>query len=136
MIKRSHALHNYNVCQHLHLEATDTDCNDWIVTTSFYSAIHFIDYAIFPCTYNGRTFNNVSEAHRFINAGSLHASRGVLVNTLIPSIRADYEFLRDNCHRARYHDYQVLEQIADRSVRLLSQIKNRFDKEKNQIQLS
>lgn len=134
-MKRSHAQHNTTVCEHLHLKA-EISCNDWVVTTSFYSAIHFIDHAIFPCTYNGRSFNNISEAHNFISARSLHASRGVLVNSLIPSIKSDYEFLRDSCHRARYHDYNVLEQIADRSVRILKGIEKQFDKEKKDIKLS
>jgi len=44
-----HALHNEKVFNHLLI---NKDFTDWIVTTAFYSALHFADSKIFPINYN------------------------------------------------------------------------------------
>lgn len=40
-----HATHNEEVCSHLD---DNTKYSDWIITTAFYSAMHFMKHKIFP----------------------------------------------------------------------------------------
>ncbi|MBX7216157.1 MAG: hypothetical protein K1X90_04245 [Candidatus Kapabacteria bacterium] len=44
--KQGHALHNEQVCDYL---AMHGGFSDWVVTTTFYSAIHWIEDYLFPC---------------------------------------------------------------------------------------
>ncbi len=51
-----HANHNKEVCDYL---SKNPNYSDWIITTAFYSALHFVDYKIFPLkfTFNGSEYN-------------------------------------------------------------------------------
>jgi len=64
---REHGKHNKDVCDKLNLQ-DELECNDWVVTTAFYSSIHYLDHILFPFTNtNGATFQNINEAHRNLN---------------------------------------------------------------------
>ena len=41
----NHAIHNKEACEYL---SKEPKFSDWVITTAFYSALHFIDYKIFP----------------------------------------------------------------------------------------
>ncbi len=41
----NHAIHNKEVCVHLSKESR---YSDWVITTAFYSAVHFVEHKIFP----------------------------------------------------------------------------------------
>jgi hypothetical protein len=121
-MRRSHGQHNKIVCDKLHLQ-TEITCNDWVITTAFYSAIHFIDHLLFPLEYSdGLKFNNIGQAHSFIKANSIHQSRGILVGKFLNQIHDQYNFLIKECHHARYSNYDINTFLSDRAVRELDKI--------------
>lgn len=132
-MKREHGVHNKLVCDKLYLETT-VKCNDWVVTTSFYSSIHFIDHALFPCEYNGNVFNDINEAHSVINNKSKHQTRAILLNKILPKHKSDYEFLISESQNARYSNYDVNPLISNKAYRSLENIVKSYDREKNKIE--
>lgn len=131
-MKRNHGKHNKKVCDKLYLQ-DDYVCNDWVVTTSFYSAIHFIDHALFPCEYEGNKFNNINEAHKILSSGSKHKTREILLNKIMPKHVSEYSFLSKESQNARYVDYSIHEVISRKAVSSLDNIISSYDKEKKDI---
>ena len=128
-MKRKHGKHNHVVCNKLHV-TTDIPCNDWIITTAFYSAIHFIDHIIFPSEYNGTKFENINDAHKVLRKQSKHQTREFLVHAKLPSQSANYSFLMSQCWDARYNDYDINSAISDLAVKKLNAIMKECDIEK------
>lgn len=131
-MKRSHGKHNKGVCDSLYLQ-DKYKCNDWVVTTAFYSSIHYIDHAIFPCKYKGNEFNDINDAHRNINANSKHQTRKILVSALCPAQAGNYGFLKEESHNARYVNYGIDDSIARLAVQKLELIIKEFDKDKKDL---
>jgi hypothetical protein len=126
MSKREHGKHNYDVCNYLNLQ-DKISCNDWITTTAFYSAIHYLDHLLFPCNYKGHTFNNINEAHKVLSKQSKHQSRAILVNLNLPKLADSYKFLISECQEARYSNYLVNPTIAQKAIKMLNNIKLESD---------
>lgn len=134
MSKRlQHALHNEKANKFLR---TKSEFADWIVTTSFYSAIHFVEHFIFPFDHveNGttHTLKNVYDYQRLRRNKSKHELRQDLVMWKIPELAVAYSWLYNTCYNARYLDYRfpnaaVTLQLADM---YLKQIKAHCDKKK------
>ncbi len=108
------ARHNEDACAYL---KNSGKFNDWVVTTAFYSAIHFIQHELFPKSYEIPGDGRVKNFHRFddyyncvrryVDYTSPHQVRQDLVEEYIPEIADDYQLLKDNCWNARYCDYKV-----------------------------
>ncbi len=128
-MKREHGQHNHVVCSKLQV-TTDISCNDWIVTTAFYSAIHFLDHIIFPMEYNGNKFDNINEAHKVLRKHSKHQTREFLVNEKLRSQAANYSFLMSQCWDARYNNYDVNAAISNLAVKKLNDIRKECDVDK------
>ena len=121
-MKRLHGKHNKDVCDVLHLKSA-LECNDWVITTAFYSAIHYFDHLLFPYLHkDGTTFNDINEAHRIINQVNKHETRGILIQTKIPAKGGDYTFLKEECYNARYGNWMVNDIIAKKAVSKLEAI--------------
>ncbi|MBL0315401.1 MAG: hypothetical protein IPP69_06295 [Flavobacteriales bacterium] len=118
-MKKAHGEHNRDVCDFL---IKDTHYNDWIITTAFYSAIHFIDHKIFPLTLKGKTINSIDEARRILNLNGRHGTRQHLVSTQLTDQKANYSFLDKNCRNARYINYAVSNSKAKIARQRLEQI--------------
>jgi hypothetical protein len=72
-------------------DALDSEkCPDWVITSSFYAALHLVDAAI------RNEFTGV-EPHS-------HPSRinYIARSACLKSIATDYQWLYDRCHEARY----------------------------------
>ena len=54
-MKKQHAIHNEEACKFL---LTSKKFNDWVVTTAFYSALHFVQNELFPLTDNGQKYTD------------------------------------------------------------------------------
>jgi len=126
-MKVNHARHNEKVCKHL---KDNGSFNDWVVTTAFYSSIHYIDCELFPKQYispaNGkhRTFNDFeSYYHSTDKTRNKHKVRQDLVEEFIPELADDYQTLKDNCWTARYVDYKIDNEIAELCYTCLQNIK-------------
>jgi hypothetical protein len=109
--KLDHALHNEKVSN---LLCCDTANVDWIITTAFYAAIHFVDHKIFPIrekTTDGKSFKikNFDEYYAInypTKNKDKHTARLDLVRVKVPTIAADYAWLKSTCWTARYSDYK------------------------------
>jgi hypothetical protein len=81
---------------------------DWVVTTAFYSSIHFVEDFVFPTTIGGRECNDISDAKSLYKMEGRHAARERLVFDKINSaIGARYKWLDDQSRNARYKTYKL-----------------------------
>jgi hypothetical protein len=125
---RDHGGHNKQVCDILHLQ-DELECNDWVITTAFYSSIHYFDHLLFPFIHTtGVKFENISEAHNVIREKNKHETRGILVQRKIPAFGKDYNFLKNECYNARYYNYRIDENFAKKAVRALESVIKESDK--------
>src|ERR1051326_8009484 len=105
MKKIKHGEHNRTLCDHL---ITKGGYNDWVVTTAFYSAIHFIEHKLFdkPFDYGGKKLINIDAAHNYIRiTKSKHETRGILVTHANLEFAHEYLYLEKACKNARYINY-------------------------------
>lgn len=125
-----HAEHNEKVCNHLLSESTFTD---WVVTTSFYSALHYVSHKIFPFRYKHTEYNKTFTftcIDTYFNGirnqqakKNKHSVMSDLVNEKCPEISNFYAWLFDVCMGARYIDYKVDKEISDLAFKRLQEIK-------------
>jgi hypothetical protein len=127
-LRREHALHNEKVCHHL---AESNEYNDWVVTTAFYSALHWIEHHLFPYTLEEdgamQKFDDINEYSLWLTQeygirSGKHMLRLEMVRERCPAIRATYESLYDNCMSARYRDYRVSQKLVAKALKCLSEI--------------
>jgi hypothetical protein len=131
MDKKAHASHNEDACKFLHNEGNYCD---WVVTTAFYSALHFLQHEIFPTKIKGIDYVNFDKYYNGHYAGgankpSKHISTINLIKSeLGDTASANYRWLYDLCMTARYRDYKTHPFIADESVKRLARIKSLLKK--------
>jgi hypothetical protein len=102
----AHALHNEKACELL-LSVSNGQFNDWVITTAFYSALHFALYDLFPLEHDGVCYATFSEYHLALTGKiSKHAAIRQLVSAR-SSYAVQYRWLYGNCMHARYTDYKV-----------------------------
>jgi len=61
--RRKHAIHNEQVCDYL---LASNEFHDWVVTTAFYAALHFVQSDIFPLTYKKNKYLSLNTFYREI----------------------------------------------------------------------
>ncbi len=122
-----HAKHNEDVCTHL---AENTKYSDWIITTAFYSAMHYMRYNLFPLTTkkNGVDVKANDFDHYCLvmdQVGRKHNVLRKLVEEKAPSdIAAAYNQMLDSSWTARYSRYKFSEKVAKLAKKRLTAIKN------------
>lgn len=111
-IRLEHAQHNEKACMRID---DLQDFPDWVITTAFYSAIHYIQFKIFPLTdHNGKgiviykSFVEYDKAENPIRTDSRHKVILKLVKKYCPQIEPEYRSLFDTCLTARYSNYKVI----------------------------
>jgi hypothetical protein len=125
-----HAFHNEEVCKLLH---THDKYHDWVITTAFYTAIHFVSFKIFPIREQSESgehyeLKTLDEFHRFKALDvSKHQALADLVYEYYPDISPDYDWLMSLCNTARYQNYQQSKDDAKRAVDLLATIRTSLD---------
>lgn len=124
MSKKLHAERNERLCRKLR---KDGDYLDWVVTTSFYSALHFVQNEIFPLDNGARkytNFENYYNSHTFVGKRpSKHKATIDLTFEHLGDAGESYEWLHDTCITARYHRYNIPEAIADKAIEHLEIVK-------------
>lgn len=107
-MRKEHAEHNEAVCD---LLITDGNYDDWVVTTAFYSALHFACYKIFPFSEGNKTINDIDEYYTIAKRSNPDLTKHSCIKNLIKSrfidINSYYAALFDLCKTARYHDYKI-----------------------------
>lgn len=117
----SHALHNEDACLHLYRSGK---YNDWVLTTSFYSALHFINEH-FPCQIDGYEHKNFHKYYTKLDHNySKHEARVKLAGYLFgPEAEISYRRLRDMSSTARYEDYNITYTKAQMAIEELQNFK-------------
>lgn len=128
-MSRKHAEHNEKACDHLLSNPNEEGVtfHDWVVTTAFYSAMHYVQHEIFPLTIGDNVYNTFNEYYHKHFKGSekpsKHTATAELVRINIYNAYAAYKSLVDTCHTARYTDYQTTEAVAIVARKRLDQVK-------------
>ena len=102
---------------------TDKKYFDWVITTAFYSAIHFVEDHILPCEIKGKKCKNIDEVKRAYAMPGRHASRErLVVDKMNFSTGAKYKWLDDKSRYARYTTYKVTPSEAEKAKQYLEEI--------------
>ncbi len=122
-----YAKHNEKACRYLDKKQEFTD---WVITTAFYAALHFVRYKIFPITrtLGGKKvkFNDFENYYRSNNP--LNVSKHLLLSDLVqelhPTIAVDYDKLKDISWTARYNNYKYSREVSNDAKSRLEKIRN------------
>lgn len=123
-----HAKHNQELCVHLN---TDKKFTDWIVTTAFYSALHYVEYQLFPFKIGPTEYINFDVYYDAFkkDKDNKHDARKRLVYSNVHSKAGSaYSFLKDLCWTARYYDYEVSVEESDQALVKLNEIISHISK--------
>jgi len=118
--KKEHASHNRELAQIL---LDGKKYYDWCITSSFYSALHFVDIAIFPFKLSHDiTCHNLREAQQKLMTPDLHETRARMVQLQCSEISKAYRWLKDQAHDSRYVTFKFQHSQADKALTFLKQI--------------
>jgi hypothetical protein len=124
---KQQATHNEKLCDHLiaHGQSNNGEFADWVITTAFYSAIHLVDHQIFPLQIDVQPqYANLAQYMTRLNINrAKHEVRRDLVSRYIPKAYGAFSWLMDECHNARYNNYQVPPEYVQRARGCLDSIK-------------
>src|SRR5581483_1763966 len=126
-LRLEHALHNERACRYLDKKA---DFADWVITTAFYSSMHFLDHKILPYTLNlgGRniTIHNIGDYKRAKRLFTLNKHKAFcqIVEEEAPTVSIEYNELKDICWTARYVDYKHDRDASKKAKESLKKIKD------------
>ena len=105
------AEHNERACDYLNVKG---EFIDWVITTAFYSSIHFIHHKIFPFKYTFpdgsiREYNSFEKLYQQFSGGkqSKHGYLRNFVEANHEGIAIDFQHLMDTCMTARYNNYRL-----------------------------
>lgn len=124
--KRNHADHNEKACKYLYKAG---DFSDWVITTAFYSVIHYVDSCLFPDSYelpDGKIKNCISiddYYRKCYQNDSKHEIRRQLVEDRLPEIQIQFKWLKEQSSQLRYTDYNTTSDEADKAIENLDKIK-------------
>lgn len=122
-MSKDHALHNERLCD---LLLENGQFNDWVITTAFYAALHYVKHQMFPLHLAGKKFNEF-EAYYFQHEKKgvdKHRSLSGLVCRNLKDCSGAYRWLLDAAKNSRYNNYKVAPETASKARKLLSAIKN------------
>ena len=127
-----HAEHNEDACKYL---LDSGKYNDWVITTAFYSALHYVYYELFPMEYRNNSYSNFNSYYDslfdYLNVNSRPSKHHVtieLVNLRLPNCNRFFRWLHNECFNARYKNYQISCEKANIAMKYLSNIKRELNK--------
>jgi hypothetical protein len=120
-----HALHNEEVCKHLNRTPKYLD---WVITTAYYSALHFATHKLFPfeLEVNGKkeTIKSLDDYCSITRDSTRkHNKLAKLIEERHEDIADVYCQMRDISWTARYQDYAYDRDISSLAVKRLSAVK-------------
>lgn len=128
MAGKTQAKHNEDLCE---LLLKNGKFSDWVITSAFYSALHYVEHEIFPLIDGTKSYSNFEEYYSLKHTSgnpNKHNVRKQLVAKHIPNCSADYNWLHDNCFNARYNDYNVSPTFAKVAKEKLDSLKSKCKK--------
>lgn len=129
-MRKQHAIHNEEACDFL---LTSNKFNDWVVTTAFYSALHYVQHEIFPIEEDGETYGDLNIYYAKVlkkkkKGITKHFATIQLVKSKSPNCLSYYRWLYDACMSARYTNYNVSSKKAKQANEYLKKLKNELTK--------
>lgn len=122
-----HARHNARTCEYLDQGG---DFNDWVVTTAFYAALHYVEAAIFPFAPGETTYQSFNEyCKENPSREGKHKRRSTLVYRHLITIHGEYDWLKNQSWTARYNDYHTSDRVKETALRHLRSIQSICDPE-------
>lgn len=119
-VKKKHGERNKNLSNELLKNAL---YHDWVITTAFYSAIHFVEDKILPCDINGINCKNINEVRKAYKERGRHSSREKLVFDKLPlNIATKYKWLDDKSRYSRYVSFKVTPAESAKAQQFLNEI--------------
>ena len=125
-LRLEHAYHNESTCHYLN---NNGGFSDWVVTTAFYTCLHFVCYKIFPLEIkekDGSTASIKTVEQFKIYYGlenDKHSVLAELVTDELPHIGSMYDEIMGYCMTARYHSYRTKPKKAERAMEIMREIK-------------
>ncbi|WP_225035105.1 hypothetical protein [Winogradskyella sp. SM1960] len=81
---------------------------DWVVTTAFYSTIHYVEDHILPTKIGTKDCNCIAQVKKAYSMRGRHEARERLVfDNLGPKIGARYKWLDDRSRNSRYETFKL-----------------------------
>lgn len=123
-----HARRNREVCEFLR---DKTEYYDWVVTTAFYAALHYVHGVLFPLSLQHADRNVTFESldayasfryNELADYSSKHTLQERLVADKLHDISYPYRKLRSVCHTARYINFRVQKSDAAHARNLMVRI--------------
>ena len=129
-MKNEHARHNEEACTYLFQSGK---YYDWVVTTAFYSAMHYVQNELFPIDIYNETYENFnvyysSRYNHLIDRPSKHQATIELVKNRLVNCNRFYRWLYDECYTARYNNYHTTVEMANKAIKFLNNIKMHLNK--------
>lgn len=129
-MRKQHAIHNEEACDFL---LTSNKFNDWVITTAFYSALHFVQHEIFPLTHDDKKYADLNIYYGKVLKRknkwlTKHSATIKLVHLKLPKCSNYYRWLHDSCMTARYNNYKVSDRKAKRARVYLEDLKKHLKK--------
>ncbi|MBT1689113.1 hypothetical protein [Dawidia soli] len=130
-MRKQHALHNESLCDHLLING---NYNDWVVTSAFYSALHFVYHELFPLVVANTTYLSFDDYYHteIIGKNKRESKHRVTVDLvyyhLAPCYFA-YKALFDMCMFARYNNYRTTPRKAKVAKSHLDVVKRQCPKQ-------
>lgn len=98
---------------------------DWVITTAFYSAIHFVEDTILPCKVGSKNCKNINDVKNAYRMNGRHASRERLVfEKLSIDVGVKYKWLDDKSRYSRYTTFKITTTEAVKAQQYLKDIYN------------
>jgi len=126
-MSRSHARHNKTACKFI---KDSEQFNDWVITTAYYSAMHFFQSELFPGQFespvNGK-IKTYTSFDKYYNETDGFTKHGLLLNLVEEYVDDDdvidgFTSLKELCWTARYTKYSYSNQIAEECYKNLELI--------------
>lgn len=122
-MSREKAEHNEAACDFL---AAAQTWPDWVVTTAFYSALHYVRGFLFPLAVGDNTYKHFDEyweRTRDEFRQDKHQRLCQLVFEHLPAAYDAYRFLMNEARTARYNEYQTPASVAEAARRELATVR-------------
>lgn len=129
-MRKQHAIHNEAACDFL---LSSNKFNDWVVTTAFYAALHFVQHELFPLKEGGKSYRDLNlyfgkVMKRKNKRLTKHAATIQLTKKYLASCSSYYRWLHDACMTARYNNYKVSPAKARHARFFLNELKKHLKK--------
>ncbi len=116
-----HAERNLALCKQLLVQGV---YYDWVVTTAFYSSIHFVEHKLFVLEAGNCGFSSTEDYKIKNKLQSPHQARLILVIQHLYPISRAYKELEIASRKARYSNYATTPTEANTSLQQIEMLRS------------